>query len=393
MADYNNNNIQKFIYDPLKKLQNIGYNLSDFQEIENSGKRYTLLGKGNFGYAEKMSSKKNNLIYAIKKLVINNPKFNPKDILRETENMISLDHDNIVKFYGYFTDKENINKYKEIYEGTQNITNEMGDKDVICLVLEYVENGTLESYYKKHLENNKKNSLFVPIDENFIIKIFKQMLNALVYLGSKSIMHRDIKPDNILLDKNYNVKISDFGISALFYDQNPENAKKHKEMFSKFTRVGRQDFVSPEIEAGNSYDFRVDSYGLGLTILCLMSYEYPIHLLRDQITNKVIRDIDFNKIHNIYNIYLKQLVFRMTANDIDLRPFANEASEQLEYIEGFIKNPQNPFYKDYLENKNNIFLKNSQKQKKKFNINLNIKFNQNNNIQNNNIQNNQNNYK
>ena len=159
--------------------------------------------------------------------------------------------------------------------------------------------------------------------------------------------------------------------------------KKHKQIFSHFTRVGRQDFVSPEIEAGSSYDFRVDTYGLGLTILCLISYEYPINLLRDQITNKVIRNIDFNKIHNNYNIYLKQLVLRMTNNDINLRPFANEALEQLTYIEGFIKNPENPFYKEYLDKKNELFLKNFQQPKKKFNINFNIKFNQNNNNQNN----------
>ena len=101
MLDYNNNSLQNYIYDPLKKLQYIGYNLSDFQEIENSTKRYTLLGFGNFGYVEKMLSKKNNCIYAIKKLVINSPKINQKHILRETENMINLAHDNIVKFYGY----------------------------------------------------------------------------------------------------------------------------------------------------------------------------------------------------------------------------------------------------------------------------------------------------
>ena len=391
MADANNKSFQKFIYDPLNKLQNIGNNLSDFQEIEHSGKSYTLLGKGHFGYAEKMISKKNNCIYAIKKLVITNHEINPKDILRETEIMIYLDHDNIVKLYGYFTDKEKINKYKDIYQGKKNIENEIGDKDVICLVLEYVENGTLEGYYKKHMEKNNT----IPIEQNFIIKISRQMLDALVYLGGKSIMHRDIKLDNILLDKNYNVKISDFGISALFYDQNPDNMRKQKQLFSNFSRVGRQDFVSPEIEAGNSYDFRVDTYGVGLTMLCLMSYEYPINLYEEQTSKKVYRKIDFNKINSNYNIYLKQLVLRMTANNINLRPFANEALEQIEYIEGIIKNPQNPFYKDYLDNKNEIFLKNSQKSKKKFNINLNINFNQdinNENNINNNYNNNQNNY-
>ena len=87
-----NNNGYKNYYTPLNKLQNIGNNLSDFQEIKNSknGKRYTLLGKGSFGYAEKMKSKKNNCIYAVKKLVINSKNFEHKNFIRETENMINL---------------------------------------------------------------------------------------------------------------------------------------------------------------------------------------------------------------------------------------------------------------------------------------------------------------
>ena len=64
------------------------------------------------------------------------------------------------------------------------------------------------------------NNSYVPIDQNFILKIFKQTLNGLNYLFSKKIMHRDIKLDNILLDENYNAKLSDFGISAVYDDSN-----------------------------------------------------------------------------------------------------------------------------------------------------------------------------
>ena len=64
-----------------------------------------------------MRSKKDNTIYAIKKLVKNNVQ--SKDFLRETEIMKYLNHENIIKFYGYFEDKENINKYKEIFPRRQ----------------------------------------------------------------------------------------------------------------------------------------------------------------------------------------------------------------------------------------------------------------------------------
>ena len=60
-----------------------------------------------------MKSKKNNLYYAIKKLDKN--KVDPINFYRETEIMFTLKHENIVKFYGYFEDKENITKYSKIY--------------------------------------------------------------------------------------------------------------------------------------------------------------------------------------------------------------------------------------------------------------------------------------
>ena len=59
------NDKQNNVYDPLNELKYIGTNLTNFQEIKASGKNYSLLGKGSFGYAEKMKSKLNgfNLCY------------------------------------------------------------------------------------------------------------------------------------------------------------------------------------------------------------------------------------------------------------------------------------------------------------------------------------------
>ena len=82
--------------------------------------------------------------------------------------------------------------------------------------------------------------------------------------------------------------------------------KKNPKLFSGFTMVGRQDFAPPEVAAGDHrfYDYRADIFCLGLTMLCLMSVEYPIKLLRDTNTDQVDRNIVLDKIHNNYNIYL-----------------------------------------------------------------------------------------
>ena len=94
----------------------------------------------------------------------------------------------------------------------------------------------------------------------------EQILSALKYLHNKKVVHRNIKPDNILLDENNNIKISGFGISAIFREENNIENEEDGDLLSHCSQVGRRDFVSPEIEKGVSYDYRCDIYSLGLTM-------------------------------------------------------------------------------------------------------------------------------
>ena len=337
------------------RLLNIGTKLSDFEEVENhkKGTRYTILGKGNFGYAEKMRSKKDNKYYAIKKLDKSNIKI--KYFIRETEIMLNLNHENIVKFYGYFEDIEKMHKYKEINKDKKDIDKIKENKPIYCLVLEYIPNGNLNDYYHSYKRKFANENIFIPLSENFVIKIFKQLLSALVYLQSKSIVHRDIKPDNILFDECYNVKIGDFGLSALYKDENPENTNKKDYLFMNYSRVGRYDFVSPEVFKGQNYDYENDIYTLGLTMAYIMSYNSPIQFYLNNKTNKPLRKINFDNINKKYNINLQNLVKLMLKEDPKLRPNAQHAFSALQNIEKQINskkimtknNSSNQFYKKY----------------------------------------------
>ena len=200
----------------ITNLTGIGTKQEDFESIKSADKDFTILGKGAFGFAEKMKSKLNNKLYAIKKLPIIKTGL-PKDVIRETTFMLESNNEYIVKLYGYFQGIENIEKLKYIYKDNKKglYQNDTEDKPMYFLVLEFMSQGSLQDYICEHRTKNS------PINQDYIIKILKQLLIGLQYLHGKGIYHRDVKPDNILLDENGNIKISDFGISAIliFYIQ------------------------------------------------------------------------------------------------------------------------------------------------------------------------------
>lgn len=103
------------------------------------------------------------------------------------------------------------------------------------------------------------------MDEALGFYIFHQIVNAVAYLHSLNILHRDIKDENIIIDQYFHVKLIDFG-SATFMEEG--------KLFSTF--YGTTEYCSPEVLAGNKYAGpELEIWSLGVTLFVLMFFENP----------------------------------------------------------------------------------------------------------------------
>ena len=154
-------------------------------------------------------------------------------MLNEIDIMRCLNHENIIKLYEVFETE------KSIY-----------------LVLELIQGKSLQEVLKKPTFRDE-------FSEGKIVNMIKSILDALAYLAAKGIMHRDLKPDNILLGKGDVIKIVDFGL-ATFIDV-PDYI---------FKKCGTPGYIAPEVfkydqkNASTNYDDKCDVFSAG----CIMFY-------------------------------------------------------------------------------------------------------------------------
>ncbi len=126
------------------------------------------------------------------------------------------------------------------------------------LIMEYIEGDSLQQII------NEKNKL----PEAEALGITAQILKALEFANSKSIVHRDIKPDNILIDKTGVAKLADLGLA--------KEAGGHTDLTQSGTMMGTPHYMSPEQAEGNrDLDVRSDLYSLGATLFRTVTGKPP----------------------------------------------------------------------------------------------------------------------
>ena len=130
------------------------------------------------------------------------------------------------------------------------------DVDRFYLVMEYIEGPTLSEYIKAH----------GPLKPEIAIQFMSQILMGIQHAHENRIVHRDIKPHNILIDRNKTLKILDFGIAK---------AISETTMTETNHVLGTVQYLSPEQAKGESTDQSSDIYSMGIVLYEMLMGEPP----------------------------------------------------------------------------------------------------------------------
>lgn len=152
---------------------------------------------------------------------------------REAQSATSLAHPNIVSIY-------------DVGE----------EKGVYYIVMEYVEGQTLKQYIQQ----------FAPVNPRKAVHIMVQIMAAIQHAHDNQIIHRDIKPHNILIDHHGNVKVTDFGIAM---------ALSATSITQTNSVLGSVHYLSPEQARGGLANKKSDIYSLGIVLFELLTGRLP----------------------------------------------------------------------------------------------------------------------
>ena len=202
------------------------------------------IGFGSFSTVYRGTDYENKNIIAVKKI---NKIMDSKYFESEIECMKKMHHVNIIKFYEVIKRRKN-----EIY-----------------MILEYCDNGDLSEY----IDNGQT------LHDS---KFYYEILDALQYLYKKDILHRDIKPQNILIH-NWTIKLSDFGFAKTF---------ERNTLITTF--CGSPLYMAPEIINTREYNCTSDIWSLGVVLYELLTKIHPYSCdTKDELWSK-IKSLDLN---------------------------------------------------------------------------------------------------
>jgi len=197
-----------------------------------------VLGKGGMGTVYLAEDSALNRLVAIKVMskILAQYSRGRDRFLREARAMATVEHPHLVHFHSF---------------------GEFSGQPYI--VMEYVEGETLAERIKRQGP--------LPVDES--MRILRETIEALDAAWEKQIVHRDVKPSNILLDPKGRVRVADFGLAK------PLRIEGDSTLTNTGDIIGSPHYISPEKAQGQKADFRSDIYSLGIVLYEMLVGERP----------------------------------------------------------------------------------------------------------------------
>ncbi|KAK8480407.1 hypothetical protein V6N11_034848 [Hibiscus sabdariffa] len=299
-----------------------------YEDLESSTNKFDpkrKIGDGGFGsvYLGQLHDKR---IVAVKYLHKNNQAgkaLSTKFFCNEILILSSINHPNLVKLHGYCSDPRGL-----------------------LLVYDYVPNGTLAD----HLHSSPKSSLTWRLR----VEMALQIASAIEYLHFSvvpPIVHRDITSSNIFVEKDWRIKVGDFGLSRLLAF--PENSSS-KSDFVWTGPQGTPGYLDPDYHRSFRLTEKSDVYSFGVVLMELISGLKAVDQKREKremaLADLVVSKIQMGLLHQVVDpvLFLEgeamegvdavaELAFRCVAADKDDRPDAREIVGELKRIKSRIR--------------------------------------------------------
>ena len=256
------------------------------------GGRYLLskcLGQGGMGTVWLARDERLGQMVALKFVQFQSNPMLLDDLRRETARSLKLTHPNIIRIFDFYE----------------------APGEVAFISMEYVDGANLHS-----LRAQQPNNVFT---WNFLKPIIKQLCDALEYAHGEHVIHRDLKPGNMMLDAKGRLKLADFGIAAAMSDPLQAYYQRH-------AASGTITHMSPQQMAGKPATVADDIYALGATLYDLLTGTTPFHVgdIPEQVQNNIVEPIAIRlgklKLPNEIPPHVSAMIMACLSKDPEPRP-------------------------------------------------------------------------
>ena len=245
-------------------VDNPKYSINNFKFIRNENNKIICIQKGKYHETLLAKNIKNEKLYSIKHIIKESLKDNKDEKINLIQNEINIQkrliHPNILRLYSFFEDEKNY-----------------------LIVFEYAKN----NIYSKIKKEGK-------LKEEMAYNIFTQILSSLYFLHTNNYIHRNIRPENILINENNEIKLTNFSCCTEIKDKKLTTIIKNK-----------VEYISPEMIREQPYNQSIDIWSIGVLLYYILHGYSPFGSIEDNVNyDEIIRNIiiDKFKIDNKLNL-------------------------------------------------------------------------------------------